>query len=67
VVGVLLEIVTLAHAVPSTVTPVVTDWSFTAKPVPTIEIAVPPAVVPVKGVMETIVGAGIVVRFAVAV
>jgi hypothetical protein len=67
VVGVLLLMLTLVQAVPPMVTAVVTLLSFTAKPVPTIVSAVPPAVVPVAGVMDSMVGTGIVVVFDVAV
>jgi hypothetical protein len=69
--GVLEEIDTglgvVAQGTPPIVTAVVTDWSFTVNPVPTIWILVPPAVVPLAGVMEIIVGTGISAILEVAV
>ncbi len=58
-VGVLLEIVTAEQAVSPTVTAVVTDLSLTVKPVPTICMVPPPAVVPEVGETETMLGVGI--------
>jgi hypothetical protein len=66
-VGVLLDIDTSMQSCPSIVTAVVIEVSLTVKPEPTIVIAVPPAVLPVFGVMELIMGSGKLLVLAVAV
>lgn len=66
-VGVLELMDGFMQACPSMVIPVVTLWLFTVKPVPTMVIVVPPAVVPLFGVILAIVGAGIFAMLATAV